>query len=68
MLKTDGKLHAAIVERLRAEGLATNKVEVATLGRGPDHLILLDGVTIGEYNHKSKKLMLYGSADNVIQE
>ena len=34
-------------------------LEIGTLGRGPDHLVILNGETIGEYNHPSKRLHLY---------
>lgn len=59
MTKAEGKLHAEIVKRLEAVGVESSDIAVATLGRGPDHLILVDGETIGEYNHISKRLYLY---------
>jgi len=58
MIKKEGKVHAAIAEKLRAKGINTGTLEVATLGRGTDHLVILNGETIGEYNHKSEKLNL----------
>jgi hypothetical protein len=61
MTKKDGKLHEAVVEKLRSEGIDVEGIEVATLCRGCDHLILRDGETIGEYNHRSKKLTLYSN-------
>lgn len=68
MIKTEGKMHAEIVERLNAEGLKSDKIAVATICRGTDHLIILGDETIGEYNHKSKKLTLYGPEKQMIQE
>lgn len=59
MIKVEGKLHAEIVERLKAEGVETSNIAVATLSRGTDHLILSGEETIGEYNSKSKKMILY---------
>jgi hypothetical protein len=59
MIKTEGKVYTEVVKLLRAEGVEPVKIAVATLGRGCDHLILRDGDTIGEYNHKSKKIVLY---------
>lgn len=58
-IKKEGKLHVEIVERLKAEGLSSGCVEVATISRGSDHLIIQDGETIGEYNHVSKRLLIY---------
>lgn len=58
-VRTEGKTHTSVVEKLRAEGVKCDNVAVATLGPGVDHLVLSDGETIGEYNHRSKKLYLY---------
>ena len=58
-IKKEGKLQREIVERLEAEGLKLDNIAVATIGRGSDHLILQDGETIGEYNHLSKRLLIY---------
>lgn len=65
MIRTDGKLHSVVVERLSAEGLNTDHVAVATIGRGSDHLILRGDETIGEYNHVSKKLTIYEPKNTV---
>lgn len=59
MTKKYGKVYDTVTERLREEGLNPEGLEVATLGRGPDHLIIVAGATIGEYNHRSGKLTLY---------
>lgn len=59
MTKTEGRVYTEVAEMLQAKGLGTDTLEVATLGRGPDHLIILNGETFGEYNHTSKKLVLY---------
>lgn len=61
MIKTSGKLHEQIAALLRARGISPDRLHVATLGRGTDHLVILDDDTIGEYNHKSKSLMLYSN-------
>ena len=58
-VKTEGKLHAEIVERLKVEGVDATNVAVATLSRGTDHLILSGEEFIGEYNRKSKKIIIY---------
>lgn len=59
MIKTEGKTYEAVKAILKAEGLEAGDLAVATLGPGTDHLVLLDGETVGEYNHRSKKLLLY---------
>ena len=59
MIKTEGKLHAEIVKLLKGRGVEGGGIAVATLSRGVEHLVLRDGETIGEYNHKSKRLLLY---------
>ena len=59
MTRTEGKVHAEVVEKLKAEGVEGHNVAVAALGRGTDRLVLLDGEVIGEYNHRSKRLYLY---------
>jgi arginine repressor len=58
-VKKDSKMQEEIAEKLKAEGLESEGIEVATLSRGPDHLILIKGDIIGEYNHRSKRLTLY---------
>ena len=59
MRKTKGKIHDDVAQRLKAKGYDTSALEVATLSRGTDHLVILNGETVGEYNHISKKLVLY---------
>ena len=59
MIKTEGRVFDAVADMLRALGLDPQGLEVASLGRGTDHLILLDGETVGEYNHRSARLLLY---------
>lgn len=59
MVKEKGKAHDAVAELLSNRGFDITGLKVAAIGRGPDRLILLDDETIGEYNCKSKKLILY---------
>lgn len=59
MIKKEGKVYTDIAEKLRAKGIDTDTLEVATLGRGSDHLVILNGETVGEYNHNSEKVILY---------
>lgn len=61
MTKKDGKVYAAVKEILQAKGVDVDSLEVASLCRGCDHLVINDGETIGEYNHRSKKLTLYST-------
>ena len=64
MIKTEGKVYTEVVRLLRAEGVEPIKIAVATLGRGSDHLVLQNGETIGEYNHRSRRLTLYKNIEN----
>ena len=60
MIRNDGKVFNRVEELLREAGrLDLSGLEVATLSRGPDHLVILNGETIGEYNHRSDRLHLY---------
>lgn len=60
MRKTEGKIFRRVSELLTELGrLDLGGLEVATLTRGTDHIVLLNGETIGEYNHKSDTLILY---------
>ena len=60
MTVTSGKVYERVAELLRELGrLNIRSLEVATLYRGSDHLVILDGETVGEYNHISDKLHLY---------
>lgn len=59
MIKKEGRTHSAVAEELQLSGEEIDQLEIATLSRGTSHLVILRGETIGEYNHKSKKLALY---------
>lgn len=59
MVKKEGRVHQRVAALLRSRGVDPKELEVATLSRGPDHLVILNGETIGEYNHVSRKLWLY---------
>ena len=58
MIRKEGKVYEAVVDCMRARGCATEGLEVATLGRGVDHIVLRKGEVIGGYNHASKRLYL----------
>lgn len=64
MLKKDGKVYDSVAARLRAKGVNPAGLEVFCTGCGSDHLILLNGETVGEYNHVSKRLFLYSEVIN----
>lgn len=59
MIKKKGKVHDEVAELLRLQGIDTEGLKIATLGRGTDHLLLVNDEAIGEYNHRSKKMTLY---------
>lgn len=59
MKKKSGKVYDRVAELLRARGVDSTTLEIATQGRGTDHLVLLRDEIIGEYNHRSKRLALY---------
>lgn len=59
MVKEEGRTHAQVAELLRARGIDPKGLKVATLTPGTDHLVLIGADTIGEYNHRSRKLTLY---------
>lgn len=59
MVKNTGRLWDSVAEILQVKGMDTQTLEIATLGRGTDHLILIGGEIIGEYNHQSKRIYLY---------
>ena len=60
MTVTSGKVYERVAELLRELGrLNLRSLEVTTLYRGSDHLVILDGETVGEYNHISDNLRLY---------
>ena len=64
MTKKEGKTYTAVADLLRARGVNPECLEIATLGRGTDHLVLLNSETIGEYNHVSGRLFLYNEVVN----
>jgi hypothetical protein len=64
MAKREGKTYTTVAGLLRVRGVDPNGLEIATLGRGTDHLVLLNGETVGEYNHASKRLFLYEEQEN----
>jgi hypothetical protein len=60
MTHTEGKVFRRVEELLRDLGrLDLRGLQVATLTRGTYHLVILNGETIGEYNHISDELSLY---------
>ncbi len=59
MIKDKGKVHDEVAELLRLRGIDTKGLKIATLGRGTDHLVLIDEETVGEYNYRSKKMTIY---------
>lgn len=63
MIKKEGTTYQSVAELLRSRGMDPEGLEVATLSRGPDHLVILDGETVGEYNHRSKCLVLYSERE-----
>jgi hypothetical protein len=67
MVKKEGKVYESVAARLRVKGVDTKGLEVFCTNRGPDHLILLNGETVGEYNHVSKRLFLYSEIINGLE-
>lgn len=59
MRRKEGKVYEAVVELLRERGMEPEGLEVDALGRGPEQLVLVDGVVIGSYNYRSRELVLY---------
>lgn len=60
MRLSTGRVFNSVYSLLKEQGvLDLSSLEVATLSRGPDHLVLLKGETVGEYNHVSGRLILY---------
>lgn len=57
--RKEGKAYDSVIEALKERGLDTTGVEVDSLTRGSEHLILLNGEVVGEYNHRSKQMFLY---------
>ena len=61
-IKKEGAVYEAVAALLRCRGINPKNLAIATLGRGPDHLVLLEGDPVGEYNHKARRLHLYQEA------
>lgn len=61
MVKKSGKVHEEVSKLLQDKGVDTRTLEVATFSRGSDHVIILNGEPVGEYNHKSRRLFTYGN-------
>lgn len=60
MIKREGKVYDRVAALLREAGREDLRgLAVATLGRGTDHLVVLNDDVIGEYNHRSGRLFLY---------
>ena len=64
MVKREGKVYATVKRLLESHGMDPSGLEIATLGRGTDHLIVLNGEPVGDYNHRSKSLFLYSEVVN----
>lgn len=64
MRKKEGGVYKAVDALLKEQGvLDTSSLEIATLGRGTQHLIILKGETVGEYNHRSEQMIIYSDAE-----
>lgn len=63
-IRKDGKVYEAVVEALKEMGRDTSGIQVAAPHSGPDRWIISDGRVIGEYNHVSKRLILYSDIVN----
>lgn len=59
MIRKEGKVYDGVIEALKEKGLDTIGIEVGSLTRGVWHLVLLNGEVIGEYNHRTKRIILY---------
>lgn len=59
MYKKEGKVYDGVKTRLKERGLDTDGLEVYCTNRGAWHYVIINGETIGEYNHVSKRLSLY---------
>lgn len=57
--KTTGKVYDRAAEYLKNRGFDISTLKVATLWRGPEHLLILDDDVIGEYCHISQKFVIY---------
>lgn len=55
MIKNSGKIHDQVRELLTARGYETNTLQIATLKRGTEHLVLLGGEIIGEFYANPRK-------------
>ena len=65
MIRKDGKVYEAVIEALKDRGIKTEDVAVASLAPGSEHMILLNGEIIGEYNHINRRIFLY---ENIIRK
>lgn len=60
MIRKEGKVFRDVFMLLRRAGMIDLRgLAIATLGRGPDHLVVINDTVIGEYNHVSGRLFLY---------
>lgn len=59
MARKKGKVYMMVRKLLRFRGMDLEGLEIVTQSPGSDHLVVLNGETIGKYNHISKRLFLY---------
>lgn len=59
MRKKSGRVWDQVAQGLKRAGKDVSSLEIATLSRGADHLVILNDEVVGEYNHVSKRLFLY---------
>lgn len=59
VIRKEGKVYEGVIEALKDRGLDTIGIEVLTGNKGPYHYILQNGEVIGDYNHSSKRIILY---------
>ena len=59
MVKDKGKVHNEVAELLRLRGIDAKGLKIASGGRGPYHLVVINDEVIGEYNHNTKKLSVH---------
>ena len=57
-----GKCFQDVSKFLKRGGVQGDELEIRTLGRGTDHIIILRGNVIGEYNHVSRIIGIYKDA------
>ena len=64
-MRKEGRVFGRVEELLREAGILNiTGLEVATLSRGTDHLVVINGGVIGEYNHRADRLLLYDTSEN----